>query len=49
MGYSPWGHKEFDTTEQLSLHAYSSQSLRKDPKSSSSLAVHIQSISVYVC
>ena len=24
MGYSPWGHKRLDTTEQLSLtyHAY---------------------------
>ena len=21
MGYSPWGHKESDTTEQLSTHA----------------------------
>ena len=21
MGYSPWGHKELDTTEQLSMHA----------------------------
>ena len=31
MGYSLWGHKELDTTEQLSMHAYSSQSLRKDP------------------
>ena len=20
MGYSPWGHKESDTTEQLSIH-----------------------------
>ena len=20
MGYSPWGHKELDTTEQLSTH-----------------------------
>ena len=20
MGYSPWGHKESDTTERLSLH-----------------------------
>ena len=21
MGYSPWGHKESDMTEQLSMHA----------------------------
>ena len=21
MGYSPWGHKELDTTEQQSMHA----------------------------
>ena len=21
MGYSPWGHKESDTTERLSTHA----------------------------
>ena len=21
VGYSPWGHKELDTTEQLSMHA----------------------------
>ena len=23
MGYSPWGHKELDTTERLHLHQYS--------------------------
>ena len=22
VGYSPWGHKELDMTEQLSVHAY---------------------------
>ena len=22
VGYSPWGHKELDTTEQLSTHLY---------------------------
>ena len=22
VGYSPWGHKESDTTEQLSIHTY---------------------------
>ena len=22
MGYSPWGRKESDTTEHLSMHAY---------------------------
>ena len=22
MGYSPWGHKESDTTEQLSTHTH---------------------------
>ena len=22
MAYSPWGHKESDTTEQLSMHAH---------------------------
>ena len=22
MGYSPWGHKELDTTEQLSAHSH---------------------------
>ena len=22
MGYSPWGHKESDTTEQLNMQAY---------------------------
>ena len=22
VGYSPWGHKELDTTEQLSTHTY---------------------------
>ena len=26
VGYSPWGHKELDTTERLSTHAYASQS-----------------------
>ena len=26
VGYSPWGHKELDTTERLSTHAYTSQS-----------------------
>ena len=24
-GYSPWGHKELDTTEQLSMHAWGAQ------------------------
>ena len=23
MGYSPWGHKELDTTERLSTHTHS--------------------------
>ena len=22
MGYSPWGHKEADTTKQLSIHTH---------------------------
>ena len=22
VGYSPWGHKELDTTEELSIHAH---------------------------
>ena len=22
MGYSPWGHKELDTTEQLTLYTF---------------------------
>ena len=26
MGYSPWGHKELDTTEQLSMHVTGSAS-----------------------
>ena len=24
MGYSPWGHKELDMTEQLNMHAHNS-------------------------
>ena len=31
VGYSPWGHKESDTTEQLSMHAYTSTNI-KDTK-----------------
>ena len=22
MGYSPWGHKELDTTERLNIHTH---------------------------
>ena len=28
MGYSPWGHKELDTTEQLTLSFVESQSFQ---------------------
>ena len=29
MGYSPWDHKESDTTEQLTFHAHFSHSQRE--------------------
>ena len=27
VGYSPWGHKESDTTQQLSMHEYISTNI----------------------
>ena len=32
MGYSPWGHKELDTTERLSVHTHTHTQKLGDPK-----------------
>ena len=32
-GYSPWGHKELDTTEQLSTHIYNRSTGHATPQS----------------
>ena len=39
MGYSLWGHKESDMTEQLSTHACTVSSSIDDPSLKSGLAV----------
>ena len=33
VGYSPWGHKESNTTEQLSTHTYASTETQRKEKS----------------
>ena len=37
VGYSPWGHKESDTTERLSSHICMAESLRCSPETTTTL------------